>query len=65
MIGRQVIILNRPLSMEELLQFMDTHWDKEQYNSYVYDKLSQNNMKFSFKQSRGYCHKCSLCNCTV
>ncbi|MBQ1440128.1 MAG: hypothetical protein IIZ10_10590 [Solobacterium sp.] len=38
MIGRQVIILNRPLSMEELLQFMDTHWDKEQYNSYVYDK---------------------------
>jgi hypothetical protein len=38
MIGRQVIILNRPLSMEELLQFMDTHWDKEQYNAYVYDK---------------------------
>ena len=38
MIGRQVIILNRSMSMEELLQFMDTHWDKEQYNSYVYDK---------------------------
>lgn len=38
MIGRQVIVINRPLSKEELLQFMDEHWDKEQYNAYVYGK---------------------------
>ncbi len=38
MIGRQVIVINRPLSKEELLQFMEEHWDKEQYNGFVFGK---------------------------
>jgi len=32
MIGRQVIKVNRVFTLEELEQFMQEHWDKEQYN---------------------------------
>ncbi len=28
--GRQAIIINRSMTMQELLQFMDTHWNKEE-----------------------------------
>ena len=35
MIGRQVIKTNRAFSLEELEQFMQEHWDKEQYNHFV------------------------------
>ena len=35
MIGRQVIKTNRAFTLEELEQFMQEHWDKEQYNYFV------------------------------
>ena len=35
MIGRQVIKTNRAFTLEELEQFMQEHWDKEQYNHFV------------------------------
>lgn len=38
MIGRQVIKTNRAFTLEELEQFMQEHWDKEQYNHFVVGK---------------------------
>lgn len=35
MIGRQVIKTNRAFTLEELEQFMQEHWDKEQYNYFA------------------------------
>lgn len=35
MIGRQVIITKRAFTLEELEEFMQAHWDKEQYNDFV------------------------------
>ena len=35
MIGRQVIKTNRAFSLEELEQFMQENWDKEQYNHFI------------------------------
>lgn len=35
MIGRQVIKTNRAFTLEELEQFMQENWDKEQYNHFV------------------------------
>ena len=35
MIGRQVIKTNRAFTLEELEQFMQKHWDREQYNNFV------------------------------
>ena len=35
MIGREVIKTNRAFTLEELEQFMQEHWDKEQYNHFV------------------------------
>lgn len=35
MIGRQVIKTNRAFTLEELEQFMNEHWDREQYNDFV------------------------------
>ena len=35
MIGRQVIKTNRAFTLEELENFMQEHWDKEQYNHFV------------------------------
>lgn len=35
MIGRQVIETNRAFSLEELEQFMQSHWDKARYNPFV------------------------------
>ena len=35
MIGRQVIKTNRAFTLEELEQFMQEHWDKEQYNHFL------------------------------
>ena len=32
MVGRQVIITNREFTLEELKEFMDLYWDKEEYN---------------------------------
>lgn len=34
MVGRQVIPTNQSFTLEELEQFMQTHWDKEQYNDF-------------------------------
>ena len=34
MIGRQVIIINRPITLQELEQIMQDNWDKEQYGSF-------------------------------
>ena len=35
MIGRQVIPTNKPFTLEELEQFMQMYWNKEQYNHFV------------------------------
>ncbi len=35
MIGRQVIKTNRAFTLEELEQFMQENWNKEQYNNFV------------------------------
>ena len=35
MIGRQVIKTNRAFTLEELEQFMQENWDKEQYNHFI------------------------------
>lgn len=35
MIGRQVIKTNRAFTLEELEQFMQEHWDKEEYNRFI------------------------------
>ena len=35
MIGRQVIKTNRAFTLEELEQFMQEHWDKEQYGEFT------------------------------
>lgn len=35
MIGRQVIKTNQPFTLEELEQFMQERWDKEQYNDFL------------------------------
>ena len=34
MIGRQVILINNPLTLRELEQIMQDNWDKEQYGSF-------------------------------
>ena len=34
MIGRQVILINKPLTLRELEQIMQDNWDKEQYGSF-------------------------------
>ena len=34
MIGRQVILINKPLTLQELEQIMQDNWDKEQYGSF-------------------------------
>lgn len=34
MIGRQVILINRPLTLRELEQIMQENWDKEQYGEF-------------------------------
>ena len=34
MIGRQVIPINKPITMQELEQIMQEHWDKEQYGNF-------------------------------
>ncbi|MCR5576681.1 MAG: hypothetical protein K6F56_06695 [Oscillospiraceae bacterium] len=38
MIGRQVITVNRAFTLQELEQFMQENWDKEQYNSFKLGK---------------------------
>ncbi len=35
MIGRQVIEVNRPFTLEGLLQFMQEHWDTETFHSFI------------------------------
>ena len=35
MTGREVILTNRSFTPEELFQFMEEHWDKEQYSDFV------------------------------
>ena len=35
MIGRQVILINKPLTLQELEQIMQDNWDKEQYGSFI------------------------------
>ena len=35
MTGREVIITNRSFTPQELYEFMDQHWDREQYNDFV------------------------------
>ena len=35
MIGRQVIKTKRAFTLEELYEFMNEHWDKEQYNDFM------------------------------
>lgn len=38
MTGRQVILINKPLSLDQLLQFMNENWDKETYNGFTKGK---------------------------
>ena len=35
MTGRQVIKTNRAFTLEELAQFMQEHWNKDQYNHFI------------------------------
>ena len=35
MIGREVILTNRSFTPEELYQFMEEHWDKEEYSGFT------------------------------
>ena len=32
--GRQTITINRSMTMQELLQFMDSHWDRVQQSKF-------------------------------
>ena len=34
MVGRQVILINKPLTLQELEQIMQNDWDKEQYGNF-------------------------------
>lgn len=34
MVGRQVLVVNKAFSLEELEQFMQENWDKEQYGNF-------------------------------
>ena len=34
MIGRQVILINKAITLQELEQIMQEHWDREQYGSF-------------------------------
>ena len=38
MIGRQVIVTNKAFTLQELEQFMQDNWDKEQYSDFKIDK---------------------------
>ena len=38
MIGRQVITINKTLTLKELEQFMQENWDKEQYSDFTVGK---------------------------
>ena len=38
MIGRQVIPINKPITLQELEQIMQEHWDKEQYGKFKIGK---------------------------
>ena len=38
MIGRQVIFVNRSLTLQELEQLMQAHWDREQYGRFKIGK---------------------------
>lgn len=38
MIGRQVLLINKAITLQELEQIMQEHWDKEQYGSFVIDR---------------------------
>ena len=38
MTGRQVIPINRPLTLRELEQIMQENWDSEQYGSFIIDR---------------------------
>ena len=44
MIGRQVIPVNRTFTKEELLAFMEEHWDKETYSPFIYGKPTSMSM---------------------
>ena len=35
MTGREVIITNRSFSPQELYEFMEKYWDKEQFNDFI------------------------------
>lgn len=35
MTGREVILTNRSFTLEELFEFMEEHWDKENYSDFV------------------------------
>ena len=38
MIGRQVILVNRPLTLQELEQIMQDNWDREQFGNFKIGK---------------------------
>lgn len=38
MIGRQVITINKPFTLEELAQFMEKNWDTEQFSKFKVGK---------------------------
>ena len=45
MVGRQVILTNRSFTPEEMYEFMNIWWDKEQYNSFVLGSPTDMNQK--------------------
>ena len=45
MTGREVILTNRSFTPDELYQFMEEHWDKEQYSGFTLGSPTDPNAK--------------------
>lgn len=45
MTGREVILTNRSFTPEELYEFMEEHWDKEEFNDFILGSPTDPNAK--------------------
>ena len=44
--GRQTIVINRSMTMQELLQFMEDHWDRAQQSEFGVTKKSNGELEY-------------------
>ena len=44
--GRQTIVINRSMTMQELLQFMEDHWDRAQKSEFGVTKKSNGELEY-------------------